>query len=199
MLRIELKDMRFRAFIISFMLMWLPITSQAAFLVSSNINYQSANDDSAQQKSETSLNYIKLQLAASINKKDTFFLGWNINSWSKAIKYGTTSEDEYSILEMGPKFTWFTSDEYRFYFAFEYNPYSKGTRKITSTERTTDGSSMGFGVGYRLRITKAFSMGASLYQMTTTVDTDTVTTTITDRGDKITFMLPMLELSFNFR
>ena len=191
--------MRFQAFIFLLLFMSYPTSSEAAFLISSNINYQSDKDESAEQKSETSLNYIKLQLAASINKRDTLFLGWNINSWSKSIKYGTTNEDEYSILEMGPKFTWFTSDEYRFYFAFEYNPYAKGTRKIAGTERDTDGSSMGFGVGYRLKITKAFSMGASLYQMTTTVDTDTVTTTTTQRGDKVTFMLPMLELSFNFR
>jgi hypothetical protein len=195
--------MNFRAFILSRFILGLclslPLSSQAAFLVSSNINYQSSKDESVEQTSENSLNYIKFQLAASINKSNTLFIGWNINSWSKTVKYGTGAEDEYSLLEMGPKFTWFTSDEYRFYFAFEYNPYSKGTRNIAGSERNTDGSSTGYGIGYRLRITKSFALGASLYQMTTTVDTDTVTTTTTERGDKLTFMLPMLELSFNFR
>lgn len=172
-----------------------PFTAEAKFLLQYGLNYSSQEDKSDAGDFEESRTFHKAFLGASVNGRKTLFFGWNINSWSSTLSQGSGNEDTYSMLEMGPRLQWYTNDNYNLYFSAEWNPYAKGEREKTGTKRDISGGSLGVGVGYRFRLSRAVGFGASIQYHSLSVDEEKIGSTEEDVSDKVTNLMPMLELT----
>lgn len=177
------------------LLLSFPMTAQANFLLQYGLNYSSQKDGSAESEFEESRTFHKAFLGASVNGKKTLFFGWNIHSWSSSLSQGTSPEDTYSLLEMGPRLQWFTNENYNLYFSFDWNPYVKGDREKAGTSREVSGSSMSLGVGYRFRLSRLWGFGAGIHYHTLGLKEEKVGSTENTVSDKITNLMPMLEFT----
>src|SRR5690606_14221 len=108
---------------------------------------------------------------------------------------GSGNEDTYSMLEMGPRLQWYTNDNYNLYFSAEWNPYAKGEREKTGVEREISGGSLGVGIGYRFRLSRTIGFGASIQYHSLTIDEEKIDSTERNVSDKVTNLMPMLELT----
>lgn len=176
-------------------LLLLPITSQAAFLLQYGLNYSNEQDDSGVEEYEKSRTFHKAYLGASVNGKKTLYFGWNVNSWSSEISKGSSPENSYSLLEMGPRLVWFTNENHNLYFTAEWNPYARGDREKANVSREVQGSSMAVGIGYRFRLSRLFGLGASLHYHRLGLDEEKIGSTENNISDTITHFMPMLEIS----
>ncbi len=158
------------------------------------LNYSSETDDTANDTYEKARTFHKVFLGAGINGRRTLFFGWNINSWGSSMTKAT-DEETYSMLEMGPRLTYFFNEDYRTYITAEWNPYGKGKRDKTGTSNEVTGSSLGFGIGYRFKLSRLFGLGASIHYHTLNLSEEKSGTTETTITDKITNIMPMLELT----
>jgi hypothetical protein len=175
-------------------LVLVPMQVRASFLLNYGLNY-SSEKESSDDKYEKSRTFHKLYLGASVNSTRTLFFGWNINSWSSAVEHGTSQESTYSLLEMGPRAFWFLSENYNFFLTAEWNPYARGDREKNGQKQDISGGSFGAGVGYRFKINRFMGLGASLHYHTLTVKEQKIDSTETNVSDKVTNLMPMLELS----
>lgn len=174
--------------------MTLPLTAKANLLMQYALNYSSTSDDSDSGEFEQSRTFHKIFLSASINPRSTLFFGWNINSWSSALSQGTSDEDTYNMLEMGPRLVWFTNDNYNLYFSVEWNPYANGDRDKGGDNKEITGSSLGFGAGYRFRITRSIGLGASLNYNSLSVKEEKDGSNVDEITESVSNIMPMLEL-----
>lgn len=181
--------------LILFVLLCLPLTSHASILIQYGLNYSSQKDASFSGDFEESRTFHKVFIGASVNQRKTFFFGWNINSWSSSLSQGIAPEDTYSMLEMGPRLEWFLNDNYNWYMSAEWNPYGKGDREKGGNEREISGSSMGFGIGYRFRISRFVGVGAAIHYHSLSIKEEKIGSTENNVSDKVTNLMPMLELS----
>lgn len=172
----------------------LPGLAQAKMIFQYGLNYSSQKDDTANDDHETSRTFHKVFLGAAINGKKTLFFGWNINSWNSSLTK-VSDEETYKMLEMGPRLTYFFSEDYRTYITAEWNPYAKGDRDKTGVSSEISGSSMGFGVGYRFKLSRLVGLGAALHYHSLGLKEEKVDSTENDVTDKITNVMPMLELT----
>lgn len=173
----------------------LPLSAHASFLLQYGLNYSSQKDSSTAGDFEESRTFHKAYLAGSVNGRKTLFLGWNINSWSSEGKQGSGTEDSYSMLEMGPRLQWFTNENYNLYFTAEWNPYAKGDRQKVGTTRDISGSSIGVGLGYRFRLSRMVGFGAAIHYHSLSISEEKINSNENDVSDKVTNLMPMLELT----
>jgi hypothetical protein len=185
--------------LILFYFLLLPFSAKANLLLQYGLNYSSQEDDSGSGKSSQSRSYNKAFIAASVNGNKTIFFGWNINSWSSSLKQGSSSEDTYSILEMGPRLQWFMNDDNNLYLTAEWNPYAKGEREKGGAKQDITGSGIGLGLGYRFRLSRLIGFGASLNYQSLSIAEEKTNTTETDVSDSVSNIMPMLELTILFR
>lgn len=178
------------------LLLLASLPAEARMLFSYGLNYSSEKDSSTDGDYEKTRTFHKVFLGAAINSKQTLFFGWNVNSWSSSISQGTADEDTYSMLEMGPKVQWFFSEEYTWYMDAEWNPYARGDRDKIGTAREISGSSLGIGLGYRYRLSRMVGLGASIHYHSLSVDEEKVDSTENEISDKVSNIMPMLELTF---
>lgn len=176
------------------LLLALPFSANASFLLQYGLNYSSQSDDSSSGEYEEDRTFHKGFIGASVNGRKTLFFGWNINSWTSNNKRGT-AEDSYSLLEMGPRLQWFWNDDYNLYFSAEWNPYARGEREKTNVKRDISGSSYGLGVGYRFRLSRLVGFGASIQYHTLNLSEEKIGSNESDISDTITNLMPMLELT----
>jgi hypothetical protein len=99
------------------------------------------------------------------------------------------------MMEMGPRFTYFFSDDYNLYVTGEWNPYAKGER----VDDEISGSSTSFGVGYRFRLNRYFGLGAGIHYHSLNIKESKIGSTENDISDKRTSLIPMLELTIMTR
>lgn len=177
------------------LLLALPLSAHASFLIQYGLNYSSQEDNSSSGKFEESRTFHKALIAASVNGRKTLFFGWNINSWSSTIKQGNAEEDTYSVLEMGPRLQWFVNDNYNLYFSAEWNPYAKGSRDKGGENYDITGSSYGLGLGYRFRLSRLIGFGASLQYHNLNVSEEKSNSNVEDVSDSVNNLMPMLELT----
>jgi len=179
-----------------FCLLLLPFSAQAKFLFNYGLNYSSEKDSSSVNQYDKSRIFHKILLAAAVNGNKTVFFGWGIDSWTSKLNRGSGNSDTYSMLEMGPKIQWYFSDTYNWYMSAEWNPYAKGTRKKGATSQSDiTGSSTGFGLGYRFKVSRLFGLGASIQYHSTALAKETVGSTQSNISDTVTHIMPMLEFS----
>jgi len=174
--------------------MLIPSLAQATFMFQYGLNYSQSSDNTSGDDHDFSRMFNKIFLGASINGAQTLIFGWNINSWSSTLTKDA-AEDEYSILEMGPRLLWFMNEGKNFYVSAEWNPYAKGSRTKSSIDSDVSGSSLGFGAGYRFRLSRLIGLGASINYHTLTLSTETIGSTESTTTDKIGNIMPMLELT----
>lgn len=168
----------------------VPTVSHAKFISQYGLNYSSDTEDSNGVEVESSKTFHKILLGASVNQRKTLFFGWNINSWSTTYESGGT-ESEFSVTEMGPRFTYFFSEEYNWYITGEWNPYAKGDR----TNDEISGNSTSFGGGYRFKVSRMIGLGAGLHYHSLNIKESKVGSTENNVSDKKTSLMPMLELT----
>ena len=176
-------------------LLLFPFHSQAAFLLKYGLNYSSENDASDVDEYEKSRTFHKAYLGASVNSKKTLYFGWNVNSWNSEISKGSSPENSYSILEMGPRLVWFTNENHNLYFTAEWNPYARGDREKENVSREVQGSSMALGMGYRFRLSRLIGLGASIHYHSLSLNEEKIGSTENNISDSITHFMPMLEIS----
>ncbi len=184
------------SFVLIFICTLLSLPAKAGFLFSYGLNYSSEKDATSGGDYEKTRTFHDLFLGASVNQRKTLYFGWNINSWSSSIQQGDAAENTYSLLEMGPKVTWFLNEERHWYLTFEWNPYAKGEREKASQSRDIAGMSYGAGLGYRFRLSRLVGLGAGIHYHSLSVDEEKIGSTENDVSDKVSHLMPMIELSF---
>ena len=181
-----------KAILLLFLL--LPGVSHAAFILQYGLNYSSESDDTSNDDYEKTRTFHKVFLGASVNQRKTLYFGWNINSWSSELTRGSDTE-EYSLLEMGPRLTYFFSEERNLYVTAEWSPYARGERSKTAESADISGSSYSAGIGYRFKISRLWGLGAGLHYHNFGLSTETVDSTESKVSDSVTNIMPMLELT----
>lgn len=179
---------------ILFLFLLFPGFVHAAFILQYGLNYSSETDDTSNDDYEKSRTFHKVFLGASVNQKKTLYFGWNINSWSSELTRGSDTE-EYSLLEMGPRLTYFFNENYNFYVTAEWNPYARGDRTKGTEDAEISGSSYSAGIGYRFRISRLWGLGASLHYHNFGLSTETINSTESKESDSVKNVMPMLELT----
>lgn len=180
--------------VLLFLALLVPSLSHAKFIFQYGLNYSSQKDGSDEGDYDKSRTFHKVLLGASVNGRKTLFFGWNINSWSSDLTQGST-EANYSLTEMGPRLTYFFSDSYNTYVTAEWNPYAKGERELGGTARDISGSSMSFGLGYRFKLSRLFGLGAAIHYHNLNIKEEKIDSTEETVSDKISNVMPMLELT----
>jgi outer membrane protein assembly factor BamA len=175
---------------ILFFLLLLPTLSHAKYLLHYGLNYSTEGTESSGSESERTRIFHKVMLGKSFNRRDTLFLGLNINSWSLTSSTSST-ETEFSMLEVGPRLMWYWDDTYRAYFSLDWNPYAKGE----DDNSEYSGSSFGAGVGYRFKISSMFGIGAGMYYHSLTLKEKTTGSTDTKIDLTYKNIMPMIELT----
>lgn len=171
--------------------------AEAGFIVDASFNYHSDEDD------VTTFSYSKLDyrgfLGANLDSKGTFYFGQNISQFGRSFS-NNGEEGEYSVLELGPRFQLYFGPDGPFYLGFAWNPYVNGTRQVSGTEVDISGSSYFVNLGFQVKLSRAFKIGASLnyhsISITKETDSDNVETEVTNAYTNI---YPMIELSLRFR
>jgi hypothetical protein len=176
----------------------LPTTVNASLMLQYGLNFSKSSDETSGDDHEVGKSFHKIFLGASIDGGQKLIFGWNINSWSSTVTKDE-AQDEYSVLEMGPKFLWFMNENKNFYTSIEWNPYATGTRTKSNDEKDITGTSVGFSFGYRFRLSKNFGLGASLNYHALSLKKETLDSTESTISDKITNLMPMLEISIMTR
>lgn len=172
----------------------LPSLAQAALMLQYGLNYSSEKDTTSNDDYDKTRTFHKVFLAASVNSNKTLFFGWNINSWGSTLTKNS-DEEKYSVLEMGPRLTYFFNEERRLYITGEWNPYAKGDRDKTGTTAKITGSSIGLGIGYRFKLSRLIGLGAGLHYHALSIKEEKVGSTENTISDSVTNIMPMLELT----
>lgn len=176
------------------LILLLPSISQAKMILQYGLNYSSETDTTEDDDYEKTRMFHKVFLGASVNGRKTLFFGWNINSWSSSLTK-VDDEETYSMLEMGPRLTYFFTEECKAYVTAEWNPYAKGDREKTTEASEVTGSSIGFGVGYRFKLSRLVGLGAAIHYHSLGLKEEKIDSTEETITDKITNVMPMLELT----
>lgn len=188
-----------RKLIISVILFWIfTVRTFAAFQVDMGFNYFSDEDD------VTTFSYSKLDyrgfFGASLDSKEKIVFGINFSQFGRDFQNsGVTGK--YSVMEIGPKFQFYFTGEKATFLSLAWNPYALGSKTVASTETDISGSSYTASLGYQLKISRSFCIGASLnyHAISISKETNTTTNVETEVTNSYTAIYPMIELSLRFR
>lgn len=70
---------------------------------------------------------------------------------------------------------------------------------LAGTSRDLQGPSFGGSIGYRFKVSRSVGLGASLHYSSVAFSEEKIGNDEQDVSDKLTFMMPMIELSMLFR
>ncbi len=186
----------FHAFFFTILFCFLSPHTKASFLIDWQLGY------GAHGETKTDLGFQDLTnhffLGAALGKKEQLYFGQNITSQSKT--YDSSSQTDISTLELGPRLHWFFNEEKTLLLILAWNPYAKGSR-ISAGGTATDvsGSSLLVGLGYELKISKMFYLGASINYHSLSISKSEVNNVSTEESSKYTSITPMLNFSLRFR
>lgn len=170
--------------------------AHAAFLINTMSSFSSSSDSYTSTKLSDMSNHIFL--GASIGAKQRAYIGQNISILTNQVQ--TSATNKINTLELGPRVTYFFSDENVFYTTLGWNPYAKGKRTVSGTTEDVSGWAFLAGIGAELKIDRSFHIGASLnyhsLTITKSISASNVATTVSDKYSSI---LPMINLSLRFR
>lgn len=183
--------------ILTFFVALFPIMSHGALFLQYSGFYHTHEDDGEQFEYSRTYNY--LVVGGALDNKESFFISWSTLLWSKTYKSGSGStENEISIMELGPKVIWFMDDRKTIYISAAYHPYAKGDRTVDGTSQDVSGTSYLATLGYQLKVSRSFYLGASLNYHALSLSEKTVENTATDISESHTAVIPMLEFSIRF-
>lgn len=171
-------------------------TAHAAFMFDTMTGFTTTSDSKTTTDTSDITNHVFL--GASLGQRQRFFIGQNVTFFSHSIKQSTT--DKVSTLELGPRMTYFFSDDNVFYFSFAWNPYAKGTRTVNSVTEDISGFSLLASLGAEVKINRNFHIGGSInyhsLKISKAINSANQASTV---SDSYSSMMPMLNLSFRFR
>ena len=138
-------------------------------------------------------------LGATVNTKKTFFLGWAATLLNRTYNTGS-SETEVATTEIGPEVLFYTSEAKSVFISLNWNPFVSGDKTSSSSTLEISGSSYNVALGYQLKVSKTFRLGASLnYHAMSITKTTNSSNVSTEVSQSYTSIVPMLEFAFHFK
>ncbi|TNE98472.1 MAG: hypothetical protein EP326_09805 [Deltaproteobacteria bacterium] len=136
-------------------------------------------------------------LGAAISKKQQLYFGQNVIQYSRSFNTGSTTE--VSTLELGPRFTFFFSENKTWHMNLIWNPYAKGERTSGGSTYTIDGWSYEISFGYQYKVTKALYMGATMVYHSLAVTTVTNSANVeSETSYTYSSIYPLITLNMRF-
>lgn len=181
-----------------FTLLISPQTFAGLFL-NYSFNYHSDVDSGDTEAFSLSRMNNNIFLGATLDGAKKYILGTNFSSWNKTQTKGDgDTEKEISLLEIGPRFHMYFSQMRTWFFSLTYNFYSKGTGTVAGESATFDGSGYMASLGYHLKVSKTFAMGASIMYHGTTITSNVIDSAETEVTDTYASIYPMIEMSLRY-
>lgn len=185
----------FFGFVLFIMIFFSHIT-KAAFMFDWQLGYSSHTENKTNLAFNDMTNHFFL--GATLGKKETLYFGQNVSSI--ATEYKTPNSTKISTLELGPRMNWYLDDLKTILVVLAWNPYAKGKRTPNGgSEENISGWSYLLAFGYELKLSKNFSMGATLNYHALNISKSEVNNVSTEESTSYTSITPMLNLSFRFR
>lgn len=177
--------------------LFFSINALAKLTLQTALNYTSDTDN------DKTFEYTRLNgslfIGASIGKKDRLYLGQNVSQYTRTDNQDDTESAEISVLEIGPKMVYYFNDTKTIYFQATWNPYAQGDSSGAESKEIS-GWSYQVGVGYQLRVSRGFHLGASLnYHALNISEEKTSDGQATEVSKTYSSILPMIELALHFR
>jgi hypothetical protein len=171
-------------------------TQAAGLIIDLNVNYQTDEDNVQTYSYGTTI--AQGFLGATISKSGQLFFGQNICSFSRTYTSAGISYT-FSTLELGPRISYYFDVTKKWLFSAIWNPYAQGTRTDNSVADEIKGSSMEFGLGYQVKLSKKVSLGVMInyhaLSITKVVSAAKAESTV---SSSYTSIYPMLSLSMRF-
>jgi hypothetical protein len=140
-----------------------------------------------------------IYLGASMDSGLKYIIGTNFSSWNKTQSKGDgDTEKEISLIELGPKLLVYFNQARSFFASLTYNFYSRGTGTVNGSSAEFNGSGLMGALGYHMKVSKRFAMGASLNYHSTTITSSVVDSTESDVSDTYVSIYPMLEMVLRY-
>lgn len=173
--------------------------ASAAFFMQYSLNYESDTDSGDAQEFSYSKMNNTIFVAATLDMAKQFSIGQSFTSWTKTQSKGSgDTETSLTLMEFGPKFFYYFTQNKTWFSSLTYNFYVSGTGKISGSDVDVSGSSLVGAVGYHYRISKLLAMGGSLNYHQTTI-TNTIDGSTTNTVSNVyTSIYPMLELTIRY-
>ncbi|MFT6070748.1 MAG: hypothetical protein ACJAT2_000691 [Bacteriovoracaceae bacterium] len=171
----------------------------SAWTIHFSNNFSSDSDD------VSNFEYSKMDnslfVGASLTGGGQLYLGWTYMMFSRTFKSDDiTNEDEVSTTEMGPKFIWYMNEGKNIFASLNWLPFAKGERKTGGNTEDIDGSALHFALGYQVKISRKFMLGASIgYHSLSINEVVDSSNNQTEPSQSYTSILPMVDFSFHFR
>lgn len=174
----------------------LSVSAHADWLIGLNSGYHSSTDGNTKFEFSDMINHAFI--GASIGSKDLLYIGQNISYQST--QYKTSGTDKISALELGPRLNYYFNTDKTVLLMLAWNPYAKGSR-TTSAGASQDISGWSYlaGLGYEVRMSRGFYLGASIMYHALNVTEYEVNNTTTEVSETYSSITPMINLSFRFR
>lgn len=173
--------------------------SVAYLYLEHNFNYQSSTDN-FDQFSLKNMNNI-LFLGASLGKSQNWIIGQSAIFWSKTHKGGSgLPTSTLSLMELGPRLTWFLNAGLNFSLSVAYHPYAKGKRTsaLLGQAEVLDGSSYLIQFTYLIEVVKYMYLGASISYHAIQIKTSVIDDVETKQTLGYNDIFPTLAYSFHF-
>lgn len=168
----------------------------ADFKIDLNTGFNSYTDGANNFEFSDMTNHI--YFGASIGSKDQLYIGQNISIYSN--EFTTSTATEVSTLELGPRFTYYFSQDKTVFVTFAWNPYAKGERTtLAGTTEDISGSSLLGGIGYELKVSRNFFLGASIMYHSLSVSKAEVDNASREVSESYTSTTPMITMGLRFR
>ncbi len=170
-------------------------SAHAAFMIDTTAGFSSTTDSKTSSKTSDISSHTFI--GASIGSKQRAYIGQNITYFSQQLT--TATVNKINTLELGPRLTYFFTDENTFYVMAAWNPYAKGKRTVGTTTEDVSGYAFVAGLGAEVKVNRNFYIGGSLsYHSLNITKAISATNVATTASDKYNSMMPMINLSLRF-
>jgi hypothetical protein len=176
--------------------LFLMNSAHAAFMIETMSGFSSSSDS----KSSTNISDVSnhIFVGAALGSKQQFFIGQSVSIISQQVKMTVTNK--VNTLELGPRFTYFFTQENVFYASLGWNPYAKGKRTVSSVTEEISGFSLLGSLGAELKINRNFHIGGSLNYHSLSISKAISSANVaTNVSNSYTSLMPMINLSLRFR
>jgi hypothetical protein len=183
-------------FIYAAILLLFPILSLARFEIATTHFYNSYSDGNTKNSFTNMTNGIFI--GASLDSKQKLLIGQHVQMGSVSLKSSTTDTLDYT--EIGPRVTYYFSDDYNFFTSLSWCPYLSGTRKAAgSASEDIKGWSYSVLIGGSFKINRNFALGTGIIYHAINLSESTVGSTSTDISHSYSGISPVFNFILRFR
>ncbi len=175
---------------------FIPSMLYARFEIATTHFYNSYSDGNTKNSFTNMTN--GLFIGASLDSKQKFLIGQHVQMGSISLKSSTT--DTLGYTEIGPRITYYFTDEFNFYVSMSWCPYLSGTRKAAgSASEDIKGWSYSVIFGGSFKINRNFALGTGVIYHAINLSESTVGSTSTDISHGYSAISPVFNFIFRFR